>query len=332
MPTASSSTSASDNSLVIQTRGLTRTYKDVNALQNLDLQVARNSICGFLGPNGAGKSTTIKLLLGLIRPTSGSAEVFGLDSVRESVAIRQRVGYLAQDPRYYDHNTARETLRFTARFFFSGPSELIEERIAETLELVGLSDKADRPIKGFSGGERQRLGIAQAQINYPDLLILEEPAASLDPMGRRDVLEVMERLRKHTTIFYSTHILEDVQRVSDTVAILNKGQLVAQAPIAELMAGKDGIVYSMTVTGDGKSARARIAGQPWVTSVASHTQDGATDFQISVSDEKVAQGQLLRLVLADPATTVIEFGRKKYNLEEVFLGIVEGDNSHDNGK
>ena len=112
--------------------------------------------------------------------------------------------------------TARETLRFTARFFYTGPKAAIEERIAETLDLVGLDDKADRPIKGFSGGERQRLGIAQAQVNYPDLLILDEPAAALDPMGRRDVLAVMERLRKHTTIFYSTHILEDVQRVSDT--------------------------------------------------------------------------------------------------------------------
>ena len=96
------------------------------------------------------------------------------------------------------------------------------QRVAETLELVGLADKADRPVKGFSGGERQRLGIAQAQVNYPDLLILDEPAASLDPMGRHDVLEVMERLRKHTTIFYSTHILDDVQRVSDTVVILNQ--------------------------------------------------------------------------------------------------------------
>ena len=332
MSTISSSTSTTDNSLVIQTHGLTKTYEEVNALQNLDLQVPRNSICGFLGPNGAGKSTTIKLLLGLIRPTSGSADVFGLDSVRESVAIRQRVGYLAQDPRYYEHNSARETLRFTARFFFSGPDTLIEERIAETLELVGLSDKADRPIKGFSGGERQRLGIAQAQINYPDLLILDEPAASLDPMGRRDVLEVMERLRKHTTIFYSTHILEDVQRVSDTVAILNKGQLVAQAPIEELLAGRDGIVYSMTVTGDGKSAQARLARQPWVTSVAAQVQEAATNLQIRVSDEKAAQAQLLRLALADPVSTVTEFGRKKYNLEQVFLGIVEGDNSHGNGK
>ena len=332
LATISSLTSASDDSLVIHTRDLSKTYKDVNALQNLDLRVPRNSIFGFLGPNGAGKSTTIKLLLGLIRPTSGSAEVFGLDTVRESAAVRQRVGYLAQDPRFYDHNTARETLRFTAHFFFSGPSGLIEERIAETLELVGLSDKADRPIKGFSGGELQRLGIAQAQINYPDLLILDEPAASLDPMGRRDVLEVMERLRRHTTIFYSTHILEDVQRVSDTVAILNKGQLVAQAPIEELMAGKDGIVYTLTMRGDGTSAQGRLAGQPWVSSIAAKAQDGSTQFQIRVNDEKAAQAQLLRLILSDADSIITEFGRKKYNLEEVFLGIVEGDNNNGNGK
>ncbi|HET7091288.1 MAG TPA: ABC transporter ATP-binding protein [Anaerolineae bacterium] len=200
--------------VVIDTRGLSKTYNGTQALQSLDLKVHKNSIFGFLGPNGAGKTTTIKLLLGLARPTSGGGTVFGHDIARESGSIRQRVGYLAQDPRFYEHMTARETLK-----------------------LVGLDDKADRPIKGFSGGERQRLGIAQAQINYPDLLILDEPAASLDPQGRHDMLEVMERLRKYTTIFYSTHILAAVQRVSDTVAILNRGRLVAQAPIEQLLAG-----------------------------------------------------------------------------------------------
>src|SRR4051812_8904812 len=244
---------------VIRTQGLSKSYQGVNALQPLNLQVARHSIFGFLGPNGAGKSTTIKLLLSLAKPSSGSATIFGQDSVRDSVAIREKVGYLAQDPRYYDHLTARETLRFTARFFYKGPVRAIEERIAETLDLVGLADKADRPIKGFSGGERQRLGIAQAQINYPDLLILDEPAAALDPMGRRDVLAVMERLRKHTTIFYSTHILEDVQRVSDSVAIMNHGRLIAQAPIAELLAGNGTASYFLTIRGDAQPAQQRIA-------------------------------------------------------------------------
>jgi ABC-2 type transport system ATP-binding protein len=325
---------ASEN-LVIHTQGLSKSYQGVNALQPLDLHVARHSIFGFLGPNGGGKSTTIKLLLGLARPSGGSATIFGQDSVRDSVAIRAEVGYLAQDPRYYDHLTARETLRFTARFFYTGPKPAIENRIAETLDLVGLTDKADRPIKGFSGGERQRLGIAQAQVNEPELLILDEPAAALDPMGRRDVLTVMERLRKHTTVFYSTHILEDVQRVSDSVAILNHGRLVAQAPIAQLLNGGGEITYTLAIRGAADAARARIASQPWVTAVADtaatdHGLCGATTLQVRVSDAEAAAAQLLRLILDDPQTTVITFGRTQHNLEAIFLQIIEGGTTHGN--
>src|SRR5512138_2878492 len=129
---------------VIQTHDLSKTYGSIAALQSLNLNVPPHSIFGFLGPNGAGKSTTIKLLLGLARPTSGTASVFGMDSIASSAEIRTRVGYLAQDPRYYDDMTARETLRFILRFFFKGPETKLEERIEETLELVGLTDKADR--------------------------------------------------------------------------------------------------------------------------------------------------------------------------------------------
>lgn len=321
--------------MVISTQGLHKTFKGVEALQPLDLQVPRNSIFGFLGPNGAGKSTTIKLLLGLARPTGGSATIFGHDSVRDSLAIRERVGYLAQEPRYYDHMSARETLRFTARFFYKGPPRALEKRIAETLDLVGLTAKADRPIKGFSGGERQRLGIAQAQVNEPDLLILDEPAASLDPMGRRDVLQVMERLRTHTTVFYSTHILEDVQRVSDSVAILNQGRLVAQAPIGQLLAG-GAITYTLTLRGAVAATHERITGQPWVAAV--HTVeaptgpgDGAhTTLQVRVSDAAAAEAGLLRLALADPQTEVLAFGRQQQNLEAVFLQIIEGGSADGN--
>src|SRR5512143_626380 len=130
--------------LVIDTHGLSKTYIGTDALKSLNLQVHPNSIFGFLGPNGAGKTTTIKLLLGLARPTGGSATVFGWDLKKDSVAIRRKIGYLAQDPRYYESMTARETLRFTAHFFFTGPKAAIEERIRDTLELVGLEDKADR--------------------------------------------------------------------------------------------------------------------------------------------------------------------------------------------
>jgi ABC-2 type transport system ATP-binding protein len=317
--------------MVIQTQGLSKTFKGVNALNALNLQVPKNSIFGFLGPNGSGKSTTIKLLLGLIQPTAGSAAVFGQDIGKDSVSIRKRIGYLAQEPHYYEHLTARQTLRYVAHFFYSGPRSLIEERVDEVLRLVGLEDKADRPIKGFSGGERQRLGIAQAQVNYPDLLILDEPAASLDPMGRHDVLEVMERLRKYTTIFYSTHILEDVQRVSDTVAILNHGQLIAEAPIQELLNGSDGLVtYAITLKGDTLSAQTQIANFPWVKALSSKEKDGQICWQVIVKDEAAAEDRLLRSILENPGVNVTSYGRKTSNLEDVFINLVEGSNHHDN--
>ena len=281
---------------VIQTNGLSKAYGDVHALKPIDLSVSKHAILGFLGPNGAGKTTLMKLLLGLIRPSSGSATVFDQDIVADSVEIRSRVGYLPQEPRFYEFMTARQTLDFTAKFFFSGPQHAIDQRVDEMLKLVGLSDKADRPVKGFSGGERQRLGIAQAQVNYPDLLILDEPAAALDPLGRRDVLAVMERLRQHTTIFYSTHILDDVQQVSDTVAILNKGELVAFGDIDTLINDGQGVVYTMDVQGDVARAQAIVAAQSWVADVAAVAQGSSTKMLVTVTDEAVAQAQLLRLL------------------------------------
>jgi ABC-2 type transport system ATP-binding protein len=310
--------------LVIETHGLSKAYKNVQALKSLDLKVAKHSIFGFLGPNGAGKTTTIKLLLGLARPTSGTGSIFGCDIQRQSVAIRRHIGYLAQDPRYYESMTARDTLRFTLGFFFKGPKNKFEERIEETIELVGLADKADRPIRGFSGGERQRLGIAQAQVNYPDLLILDEPAASLDPMGRHDVLEVMERLRKYTTIFYSTHILDDVQRVSDTVCILNRGKLVAEAPIQELLAGSGKVVFRLQTRGDIEQIRSLITAQTWVAAVQVEQSDGRADWLVTVSDANAAEDQLLGLAMTAPGVKVTSFCQSKFDLEDVFMNLVGG--------
>jgi len=309
---------------VIQTNDLSKTFDGVEALKSLNLKVPRNSIFGFLGPNGAGKTTTMKLLLGLIWPTSGSGSIFGMDIIKDSVEIRSRVGYLPQEPRFYEHMTARETVDFTARFFFKGPDAEIKKRVEETLELVGLEDKSDRPIKGFSGGERQRLGIAQAQVNYPDLLILDEPAAQLDPLGRRDVLAVMERLRKYTTIFYSTHILDDVQRVSDTVAILNNGEMAAYGPIETLLAGSGGVVYSVTLRGNADNALERVRQQPWISEIKIISKNDETTCLISTSDEQTAQSRLLRLLLEDESLIITDYGRKEYELEDIFISIVEG--------
>jgi ABC-2 type transport system ATP-binding protein len=315
--------------LIISTHELSKTYKNLAALKNLNLEVHHNSICGFLGPNGAGKTTTIKLLLGLIRPTEGSAAVFGLDCVTQSVDIRARVGYLPQEPHFYEYMSARETLRYTARFFFKGPAKAIEARVDEMLHMVDLAEKADRPIKTFSGGERQRLGIAQAQVNYPDLIILDEPAASLDPLGRRDVLEVMAKLRKYTTIFYSTHILDDVQKVSDTVVILNKGELVAQGAIQELLAGGDMPVYIVHLKGEVAEAEKMVRALPWVSKIKVGQHAEETTWEVSVSDAQAAEAQLQKLLVNGPVV-VTEFRRKQVQLEDIFMQVVEGDK--DGGK
>ncbi len=309
--------------LAIETYGLSKRFGSVQALESLNLQVPRGSIFGFLGPNGAGKSTTIKLLLGLSRPTAGNGQIFGLDVRTQSLAVRRRIGYLAQEPRFYDDLSVRETLRFVAHFFTSGPSATLERRIDETIDLVGLQDKADRPIRGFSTGERQRLGIAQAQVHEPELLILDEPAASLDPMGRHDVLEIMQRLRERgTTVFYSTHILSDVQRVSDTVAILNRGRLVSQAPIDALLS-RGGDTYTLALRGDAQPALQRLAHEPWIKNVDVLSQNGTTRLKVHVSDEQAANAQLVQLVTAGGSATVQEFWHDKPDLEDVFLKLVD---------
>jgi ABC-2 type transport system ATP-binding protein len=312
------------DSLVIQTQGLGKVYGDVVALRSLDLAVPRQAICGFLGPNGAGKTTTMKLLLGLSRPTSGRGAIFGLDIGRDSLTIRERVGYLPQQPSFYETLTARETLRFTAGLFFSGSRAGIDAKVDEMLALVGLTECADRPVRGFSGGEKQRLGIAQAQINDPELLILDEPAAALDPLGRRDVLAIMERLRERTTIFYSTHILNDVQQVSDTVVILNRGELVTQGPIEALLMGDGHAVYSVVVGGETEAARESLARQRWVAGIVTGEQNGRLEWKVSVSDPAAAEEQLLRVVLAHPGVTVSAFNRRRFDLEEIFVNLVEG--------
>jgi ABC-2 type transport system ATP-binding protein len=312
-------------SYVIQTIGLGKNYGEVRALNALDLKVPKNSIFAFLGPNGAGKTTTIKLLLGLSGPSSGTATVLGRDIISDNDEIRKRVGYLAQQPKFYKELTARETLRFAASLFFKGPHDLIEERIDYLLDVVGLDDKSDRPIEGFSGGEVQRLGIAQAQINFPDLLILDEPAAGLDPEGREQVLKIMESLRSESTIFYSTHILDDVQRVSDRVAILNKGNLIAQAPIEDLLVGSEGIAYTLTLEGDTTKAHSVLSSQDWVSSITERKEKGKTQWIVSVSDQSKAKKHLLRTVLKDDGVDIVDFGLKQYELEEIFMRLVEED-------
>jgi len=310
--------------IIIETKNLTKTYDDTTALQSLNIKVPKNSIFGFLGPNGAGKTTTMKMLLGQIEPTSGSAMIFGHD-IRENVKIHKRIGYLPQDIRFYEHMTAREIISFSMRFFYEGPKVLIDKRVNDMIELVGLENKADRAVKSFSGGERQRLGIAQAEVNQPDLLILDEPASALDPLGRRDVLDLMNRLRKDRTIFYSTHILDDVQRVSDTVAILNKGVLVTQGPIEEILKGGEGTIYTVKLKGiEVEELKTRLLNQSWVSAVSVEQGNVESLWDISISDDSAAEDNLLGLLQGNGGK-ILDYGQKKVDLEQIFMKLVEGE-------
>jgi ABC-2 type transport system ATP-binding protein len=263
------------------------------------------------------------LLLGLISPSSGTAEVFGKDIQKESIAVRLRIGYLPQEINFYDYMTAREILNFTAQFFIKGPKQLINKRVNEMLKLVNLENKADRPVKGFSRGEKQRLGIAQAEINYPDILILDEPAASLDPIGRRDVLQVMEELRNYATIFYSTHILDDVEKVSDTVAILDHGELIVTGSIEELLSNIKNMVYSVEIQGDINDLKKRLMDIDWIEEISHEKKDNSTMLSIIINNSKKAEASLLNEIQKTKNLAIIHFSKKQSELEDIFFKIIK---------
>jgi ABC-2 type transport system ATP-binding protein len=204
------------------------------AVRNLNLSVHEGEVFGFLGPNGAGKTTTMNVLLGFTNATTGDAFLFGT-SVREPIA-RQRIGYLPELTYYYKFLTAEELLRFYARLFRIPKAEA-DRRIDQVLKLVELDSARKRPIKTYSKGMQQRVGLAQALINNPDLLILDEPTSGLDPIGRMKVREIIQRLRDEgKTIFFSSHELGEVETVCDRVAILHQGELKAEGRVKDLVA------------------------------------------------------------------------------------------------
>jgi ABC-2 type transport system ATP-binding protein len=205
------------------------------ALQGLDLEVSNGEVFGFLGPNGAGKTTTMNVLLGFVQPTSGAASLFGID-VRQPIA-RQRIGYLPELTYYYKFLTAEELLRFYAKIF-GLPRAEADKRIDEALKLVELESARKRLIKTYSKGMQQRVGLAQALINNPDLLILDEPTSGLDPLGRMKVRSIIQRLKNEgKTVFFSSHEMGEVETVCDRIAIISMGELKAVGRVEEIIKG-----------------------------------------------------------------------------------------------
>src|SRR5436305_6271300 len=222
------------NHLRVECRGTRAGQANKIAIEDLNLRVEAGEVFGFLGPNGAGKTTTMNVLLGFVNATGGEASLFGVN-VRDPIA-RQRIGYLPELTYYYKFLTAEEILRFYAKIF-GIPSAETERRIDQLLKLVELESARTRPLKSYSKGMQQRVGLAQALIHNPDLLILDEPTSGLDPLGRMKVREIIQRLKNEgKTVFFSSHELGEVETVCDRVAIINEGELKVEGPVSKLVA------------------------------------------------------------------------------------------------
>jgi ABC-2 type transport system ATP-binding protein len=307
----------------ISTAGLTKHYDKVRAVTDLSLEVPAGSIYGFLGPNGAGKTTVLKVLAGLIRPTSGSASIAGVP-LAAGEAYRREVGFLAQEPRFYDWMTGREVVRFVGSLV-ADPSVSDPAWIDEVIATVGLSDAADRRAGTYSGGMRQRLGIAQAMVTRPRVLLLDEPVSALDPIGRREVLDLMAQLKGETTVFYSTHILDDVQRVSDRVAIIDHGRLVREAATSDLLASFTLDQLRVSIGGADDSTGLDLAAVEGVLSVEPAAREGdLRTYLVRIHPDEAARVQ--RAVTRFAATrdmTLTENGLVRLALEDVFLRLVD---------
>lgn len=304
----------------IETRALTKHFGGILALDRLDLVVPQGSIFGLLGPNGAGKTTTIRILTGLARPTAGSASVVGIAVDLDQPELRRRLGYLDQDPRFYSWMKGRELLELVGRLHGLATSEL-RARVAEMLERTGLTAAAERRIGGYSGGMRQRLGIAQALLHGPQLLFLDEPVSSLDPEGRRDLLALIAGLRGEATVVFSTHVLSDVERICDRIAILDRGRLVTEGPLDELLAAHARPIYRLVPAPDQDAQVAalidRLRAAPWTTDVSIEHDV----VRVAVSDPEAASGEILSFVVAT-GVVLDSFERARPTLEDVFLELV----------
>ena len=303
----------------IQITDLKKYYGTVKAVDGLTLTVENGSVFGFLGPNGAGKTTTLRMLTGLAKPTGGNAEVAGVP-IRDRQELTRRIGYLPEDPSFYGWMTPAEFLDHVGRVFGLSAKER-KERVTELLELVDLEYVRKRHIAGFSRGMRQRLGLAQALINHPEVLFLDEPVSALDPAGRKEVLDLIESLRGGTTVFMSTHILADVERVCDTVAIINAGRLIVEAPQTELLERYSIPAIELEVEpAQGNGFKGWVEGlkdQSWVSSLSMN----GSSARLVVKDYDLARRQILASAVQNQIP-IRRYEIVRPTLEDIFLRLV----------
>ncbi len=296
---------------------LTRTFGTVRAVDDLSLQVPQGSIFGFLGPNGAGKSTTLGILAGLDFPTSGGARILGHDVVKESEFVRSSIGVLPDVPGFYPWMDATEVLTLAGRLFHLSP-DLLRQRIEIVLDLAGLTD-VSVPVGSYSRGMKQRLGIAQALINAPQVLLLDEPTSALDPLGRRDVLDVIAALAGRATVFFSSHILSDVERVCDRVAILDQGRILLESSIAELHQGSTAqrMTIELSTPSEAETLAQLLKLEPWASRVEQHI----AEVELVASEHTVAE-QRIPVLIAQSGFALRRFTMEERSLEDVFVDLI----------
>ena len=304
----------------IKCENLTKKYGDVTALDHLNLVVPSNSVFGFLGPNGAGKTTTVKLLMGLSQPTGGKAWIDGeaIDQPR----LKAKVGYLPDVPAFYNWMTGREYLVFVADLFGTKGAGA-KARIEELLALVELKSAAKRRIGGYSRGMRQRLGIAQALVNRPKVLFMDEPVSALDPIGRREVLNLILKLKEEATIFMSTHILSDVERVCDSVAIINKGKLIIESSVADLQARYAPSVFEIDTEEDPDALKQLLEKQDWVIKIEKTLINKIPVLRVQTKDVAAGKRELPKIIAAT-GLSLLRYELVMPSLEDIFMELIGG--------
>jgi ABC-2 type transport system ATP-binding protein len=304
---------------MIQVNGLTKDYGARRAIDNLSFDAEQGEIVGFLGPNGAGKTTTMRILTGYMPPTDGIAIVAGYDVVEESLEVRKRVGYLPETVPLYNDMTAIEYLKFMADL---RRIPNVEERAYESLEAVNLEDRADSFIGTFSKGMRQRVGLAQALIHRPEVLILDEPTIGLDPAQVVEMRNVIREIGKDRTVLLSTHILTEAQQICDRVLIINKGKIVTEDTPENLqsrLVGSQRVV--LRVRGDSDGLNTKIAKVKGVRTVESKS-DGSVEFEFAAGED--ARPQVAKAVVQS-GYELLEMRPVGLSLEEIFLELTRED-------